>query len=77
MISYTPLWKTLIDKKKKKIDLTREAGINGKTINDMAHNEGDMFVSLKTISKICEYLDCRIEDVVEYVPEAKASREYT
>ena len=69
MISYTPLWKTLIDKKKKKIDLVREAGINGKTINDMAHNDGDRFVSLKTISKICEYLECNIEDVVEYKQE--------
>ena len=68
MISYKPLWKTLIDKDKKKVDLTREAGISSKTINDMAHNDGNMYVSLKTLDRICEYLDCQIEDIVEYVP---------
>ena len=60
-ISYNNLWKTLIDKGVKKGELCNNAGISSSTIAKMSRNEA---VSLSIILKICETLDCAIEDVV-------------
>ncbi|QOT13681.1 helix-turn-helix transcriptional regulator (plasmid) [Paenibacillus sp. JNUCC32] len=32
----------------------------------------DRFVSLETLALICEYLNCRIEDVVEFVDDTQS-----
>ena len=60
-LSYNNLWKTLIDKKMKKGTLCQEAEISTSTISKMKRNE---LSSLAIILKICEALDCNIDDVV-------------
>lgn len=60
--SYNKLWKLMIDKKINKTQLCKAAGI---TTNAMAKLGRDESVSLETLEKICEALDCNIEDVVE------------
>ena len=60
-LSYNNLWKTLIDKGIKKGDLLRQSGISSSTLAKMSRNEA---VSLSIILKICETLDCTIEEVV-------------
>lgn len=62
MISYDPLWKTLIDKRMNKTELCSLAGISTATIAKMGRNE---YVALMILEKICLTLHCRIEDVVE------------
>jgi DNA-binding Xre family transcriptional regulator len=62
MISYDPLWKLLIDKKIKKMELCNIAGISTATIAKMGKSE---YVALPILEKICLALDCRIEDVIE------------
>jgi len=62
--SYKPLEITLIKRDKLRKHLREEAGISGTTLAKMS-NGG--FVSLEVIARICDYLDCRIEDVVEFV----------
>lgn len=64
--SYKPLEITLIKRDKLKKHLREEAGISGTTLAKMS-NGG--FVSLEVIARICDYLDCRIEEVVEFVPD--------
>lgn len=59
-LSYNNLWKTLIDKNEKGT-LCQEAEISTSTISKMKRNEP---VSLAIILKICEALDCNIDDVV-------------
>jgi len=59
VISYDPLWITLIKKKKKKSDLY--AVTSSATISRMGKGE---YVSLEVIDKICVFLDCSISDVV-------------
>ena len=59
------LLKLLIDKKMKKTDLAREAGFTPATLARLSKDE---IVSMETIIKICECLNCRIEDVVELIP---------
>lgn len=59
MISYNPLWITLIKKKMKKSDLY--AVTSSATISRMSKDE---YVSLEVIDKICTFLDCSLNDVV-------------
>lgn len=63
MFSFNPLWKTLIDKNMTKTDLRLKTGISPSTLASMSKNE---YVALSIIDKICNVLDCKIEDVIEY-----------
>lgn len=66
--SYNGLWKLLIDKKMKKTDLLTIAGLNPKTLARLGKDET---VSMDALGKICESLECQIEDIVKYIPENK------
>ena len=61
MISYTPLWHTLINKGMNKGDLKNMTGLSFGTIASMGKNEP---VNLKQIDRICKALHCKIEDVI-------------
>lgn len=61
-ISYNNLWKLLIDKGINKSELRRMTGISSSTIAKMTNCEA---VTLTVLEKICDKLDCNIEDVVE------------
>ena len=61
-ISYDPLWKKLVDAKLNRTELAEKAGFSRGTITKMGKNEP---VGLDVILKICNFLDCGIEDVVE------------
>ena len=63
MISYTPLWHTLINKGMNKGYLKNMTGLSFGTIASMGKNEP---VNLKQIDRICKALHCKIEDVIEY-----------
>ena len=60
-LSYNNLWKTLIDRKMKKGTLCQEAEISTSKMSKMKRNEP---ASLAIILKICEALNCNIDDVV-------------
>lgn len=62
MISYKKLWKLLIDRDLKKIDLIKLAGIAPATVAKMTKGEN---VTTETLSKICKALKCNIEDIME------------
>lgn len=62
MISYKPLWHTLIEKDIKKMELVKLAGMSSSTL---AKLNNDNYVALEVIERICQALDCRIEQVVE------------
>ena len=61
-MSYNKLWKLLIDKNMRKKDLREKAGLTTNVIAKMGKG-GD--VSTQVLKKICEALDCRIEDIVD------------
>ena len=61
-MNYNKLWKLLIDKNMKKTDLVSVAGISTNALAKMGKG-GD--VSTQVLRKICEALDCNIEDIVE------------
>ena len=63
-VSYKKLWKLLIDKDMKKMDLAKEAKISGNTITKMSKGEN---VTTDILVKICSTLKCNIEDIMEIV----------
>lgn len=67
-VCYNNLFKLLIDKKMKKTDLAKKAGLTPTTLARLSKDE---IVSMETIIKICECLDCKIEDVVELVKKGE------
>ena len=67
--SYTSLWKLLIDRNMKRTDLISLAGINSRTLAKMGRNET---VSMDALGRVCQLLDCKIEDIVEYVPDCES-----
>lgn len=69
-ISYDPLWKKLIDLKMTKTELAEKAGISRGIITRMGKNE---VVTLEAVLKICDALDCDIQDVVSYESVQEAS----
>lgn len=64
MLSYEPLWKTLISKKLKKTDLVTNKIISSSTLAKLGKDEP---VNSKIYDKICTFLDCEIEDIVKHV----------
>ncbi len=65
-ISYKPLWKTLIDKNMSKKDLRLRAHLTTNHIANMGKGE---HISMQTLIKICEALDCGVADVIALVPD--------
>lgn len=66
--NYKPLWKLLIDKEMTKKELMDGTGISKSTMDKMGRAED---VSLDVIDRICEYFDCKIEDVIEHTNKEK------
>lgn len=65
-VQYNRLWKRLIDMKVKKIWLQRAAGVSA---NVMARLAKDEYISMESIEKICDALDCGVDDMMEFVAE--------
>lgn len=61
-ISYNKLWKLLIDKNITKTQLRLATGI---TSNALAKLGKDESVQLDILVKICKFLDCGLNDIVE------------
>ena len=66
-VSYKKLWKLLIDRDMKKKDFCAAAGISSASITKMGRNG---HVTTEILVKICTALDCKIEDIMEVVPDS-------
>lgn len=69
-VSYKKLWKLLIDKDIKKKDLSTMAGISPATITKMGKGG---HVTTEVLVKICNALDCKVEDILEVVSDKWSS----
>ena len=67
-LSYNGLWKLLIDKGIKKMELRDRLSISNSTLAKLGKNEP---VALSVLEKICSVLECQIGDIVQYVPDEK------
>lgn len=67
-VSYSGLWKKLIDKNMYKKDLTEKLNISSATMAKMGKGE---CVSMDVMERICEYMDCNIGDIMSFEKESK------
>ena len=63
MISYEPLWKTLKRKNVTTYKLIKDYNLSRGILDKLKHNRN---VNVDTIGRLCEMLDCNVEDVMEY-----------
>ena len=61
------LSRILGEKRITQAELARQTGIRPSTISDI-YNEMTERLNINHLDKICEYLDCSITDLIEYVP---------
>ena len=66
MIRDVPVWKTMADQKVTTYTLRFKHGMSHATVQRLQAN---MPVSTHTLNRLCEILNCRLEDVAEYVPD--------
>lgn len=63
-VSYNRLWKLLIDKNMSKTQLIKNAKIS---TNAMAHLGKNEDVRVEVLVKVCEALNCNIDDIMEII----------
>ncbi len=63
-VSYNKLWKLLIDKNMKKMQLKEAAGIGSTTLSKLSKNRP---VSMEVMMKLCEVLECNIGDIMDII----------
>ena len=63
---FDKLWITMKERNITTYQLRENCGIDSKTIRRLRANEN---IETKTLNKLCSALDCRIEDIMEYIKE--------
>ncbi|WP_019543636.1 helix-turn-helix domain-containing protein [Selenomonas bovis] len=66
--SYNRLWKMLIDRDIKKKELQKMSDVSAASIAKMGRCEN---VTTDVLLRICEALDCQVEDIMERVAKEK------
>ena len=64
MFKFDRLFATMDKKGVSTYKLREECGIDSKTVRRLKANQN---IEMKTLDRICSYLDCKIEDVVEFI----------
>jgi len=67
-VCYNKLFKLMIDKGIKRVDLMRLTGISSNTLGKFSKNE---YVSMEVLVKVCRLLECDIGDIMKVLPEPK------
>jgi DNA-binding Xre family transcriptional regulator len=66
MIVYDRLWETLKKKNISQYQLIKEHDIDKAQLHRLRKN---MVVKTIILNKLCQILDCHVEDIMEYVPD--------
>ena len=66
MIRYDPLWRTMKEKQISQYRLIKDYGIDKAQLQRLRQN---MVVKTVILNTLCSILDCKIEDIMEYVPD--------
>lgn len=66
MIRFDRLWKVMEEKGVSTYMLREQCGIDSKTIRRLRANEN---METKTLNKLCSVLECRLEEIAEYVKD--------
>ncbi len=64
-VSYKKLFHMLTDRNMTPAELQKEAGYSANISTRMRRDE---YVSLESMEKICRVLNCKVDDIVEFIP---------
>lgn len=65
-VSYKKLFKLLIDRNMRRKDLRELTGISYSTLSKLTNGDN---VNMEVVEKLCLALNCKIEEIVEIVPD--------
>ena len=66
MIKYDRLWQTMKDQGVTQYDLYTHHNVNRSQLNRLRYNQN---VEVNIIDKLCNILNCRVEDIMEHIPD--------
>ena len=66
MIRFDKLWETMKQRNVTTYQLREQCGIDSKTIRRLKANDN---IETKTLNKLCSVLNCRLEDIAEYIAD--------
>lgn len=72
-VQYDKLFHLLIDRKISNVELTRMAGFSGNIMTRLRRNQ---YISLDSLEKICQALDCGVDDILEFIGEENTNGDY-
>lgn len=72
-VCYNKLWKLLIDRNMRRIDLRTATGISTTSLAKLGRNDN---VSLDVLTRICEALNCNIGDIMDMLPDEENQKSF-
>jgi putative transcriptional regulator len=71
-VSYKKLFHMLIDRDISAAQLQKQAGYSANISTRLRNNS---YVSLESMEKICRVLGCKVDDIVEFVPNKDGGKQ--
>ena len=68
MISYAPLWKTMRKHGISTYMLLKNHHFSRGTLDSLKQGRN---ITTATLNDLCSILDCRVEDILEYIPDER------
>ncbi len=68
-LSYDGLWEMLYNLNVSKMEFARNVGISNATLAKLGKNEP---ISLTLLMRICEHYNCKVENIVKFIPDMKS-----
>ncbi len=65
-VSYKKLFHLMIEKDMTNAKLQQQAGFSANIITRLKRNS---YISLESIESICRVMNCKVDDILEFVPE--------
>lgn len=65
-VSYKKLFHLLVDREMTAVQLQQLAGYSANITTRLRKNT---YISLESVEKICKTLDCKVDDIVDFIPE--------
>lgn len=71
-VSYKRLFHLLIDRGISNAELMEKAGFSANIVTRLKRNH---YISLDSIEKICNALDCGVDEILEFIPDESVKQE--
>ena len=70
-VSYKKLFHVMIEKSITNAQLQKQAGFSANIITRLKRDD---YISLETIESICKVINCKVDDILEFVPDHNSKK---